>query len=132
MQLFAKLALAAFAVSLSLAQAQAADAPGKKGQRPGGGDFKAKLLEKFDTNKDGQLSDAEKQAARAEFEKRKGETGKGGPGKGGPGRGFGKGGPGGFDREALMKKLDKNGDGKLDDAEKQAAREAFGKKRAEK
>ena len=33
-------------------------------------EMKAKFMEKFDTDKDGQLSDAEKEAAKAEFQKR--------------------------------------------------------------
>jgi polyisoprenoid-binding protein YceI len=38
------------------------------------------------------------------------------------------GGSGGFDREAMMKRFDKNGDGQLDDTERAAMREQFGGK----
>ena len=40
---------------------------------------KAKFMEKFDTDKDGQISDAEKEAIKAEFAKRGPKCGKKGP-----------------------------------------------------
>ena len=39
-------------------------------------EMKAKFMEKFDADKDGQLSDAEKEAAKAEFQKRAPKCGK--------------------------------------------------------
>ena len=71
-------------------------------------------LEKFDTNKDGMLSEAEKAAA-AEALKQKGML---------PGSGIVPG------SEEFLKKFDRNGDGKLSDAEKQAAQSAWQKMRA--
>ncbi len=102
--------------------------PGKDGKgRPGKGrpgQFdRAAILKQFDKNGDGKLDEAERQAAREAFMKRRG-----GPGKAGKGR-PGKGRPGGLDRAAILKQFDKNGDGKLDEAERQAAREAFMKRR---
>ena len=40
-------------------------------------------------------------------------------------RGSGQGGYGGFDRDAMMKRLDTDGDGKISDAEREAARKQF-------
>ena len=47
-----------------------------------------------------------------------------GPGQGAGNRG-GPGGSGGFDREAMMKRLDTDGDGQISDAEREAARKQF-------
>lgn len=70
-----------------------------------------KLIEKFDKDGDGKLSEAERQAARAA---------RGNPGAGGsrpdPAR-----------MKKLVEKFDKDGDGKLSEAERQAARAAAGK-----
>lgn len=89
--------LAGFSFS---AMAQAAPAKGA------GGDRKAQMMKRFDTNGDGQLSPAEKQAAMAA---RGGKPGAGNQGAGG-------------DRKAqMMKRFDANGDGQLSPAEKQAA-----------
>jgi HlyD family secretion protein len=46
-----------------------------------------------------------------------------------PGAGREGGGAGGFNREAMMKEFDKNGDGTLDDEERAAMRERFGNRR---
>ena len=79
--------------------------------------LKEKILKKFDANGDGQLSDEEKEKAKAAFRERVG-------GKGGPG------GPGGPGREELMKKFDANGNGQLEPEEKAklmaAMKERFG------
>ena len=83
---------------------------------------RAAMMKRFDKNGDGKIDEAERQAAREAFMKRRGGGGKG---KGRPGKGR----PGGFDRSAIIKRFDKNGDGKLDEAERQAAREAFMKRR---
>lgn len=104
-----------------------AGAPGGKpgeGGRPSPEQMK-ELMKKFDKNGDGKLDDGEKAAARESFMKMRG--GAGAPG-GKPGEG--KPGDGGPNREAMIKKFDKNGDGKLDDGEKAAAKEAFEKMRA--
>ena len=109
-------------------------------------EMKAKFMEKFDADKDGQLSDAEKEAAKAEFQKR----GPKGPkcGKKGPRR------PGCCGKKAerpqlteeqkaemkakfearkaemkakFMEKFDTDKDGQLSDAEKEAAKAEFQK-----
>ncbi len=109
-------------------------------------EMKAKFMEKFDADKDGQLSDAEKEAAKAEFQKR----GPKGPkcGKRGhrrPGC-CGKRGPKGqrpqlteeqkaemkakFEarKAKFMEKFDADKDGQLSDAEKEAAKAEFQKR----
>ncbi len=82
---------------------------GKHGQRP---DFRKMMLEKFDANKDGQLDDAEKAAAKAEFEAKRAEM------------------KAAFEKK-MLEKFDANKDGQLDDAEKAAAKAEFEKMRAE-
>lgn len=76
-----------------------------KGERPGFD--RAEFMKKFDKDGDGQLSDAERTAAREEFAKNQG-------------------GRGNF-REELLKRFDKDGDGKLSEEEMAAAREARAK-----
>ena len=118
--------LAAFAVTLGLAT-HAFAAPGDGEKKPGGpgGPGREAMIKKFDKNGDGKLDDGEKAAARESFMKMRGGAGAPGgkPGEGKPGEG-------GPNREAMIKKFDKNGDGKLDDGEKAAAKEAFEKMRA--
>lgn len=118
--------------------------PGQFGGGPGGAggrpspEMMKEMLKKFDKNGDGKLDDSEKNAAREQFMKMRGGkpgdgAGKPGEGKSGAGKpGAGKPGAGdqGARREAFMKEFDKNGDGKLDDSEKAAAKEAFEKMRA--
>jgi len=77
-------------------------------------EMQKKLLEKFDTNKDGVLSDAEKLAAAEEL-KKNGML---------PGSGVMPG------SEEFLKKFDRDGDGKLSPAEKLAAQSAWQKMRA--
>jgi hypothetical protein len=83
-----------------------------------------------------QAADAEKGKGKGfpgKFEKGKGrpQAGKGGPGgKGGFGRGPG--GPGGAGKAEFLKRFDKDGDGQLSDAEKQAIREAFANRKKDK
>ncbi len=126
--------IAAGLMICSIGSANAADGKGPEGKgkrdsQKGRADFQKKMLEKFDKNGDGQLSADEKEAAKAAFEARKGgKPGeKGFNGKGGRGKDFG-----GKGREAMMKKFDTNSDGKLDETEKAAAKEAFQKRREEK
>lgn len=83
------------------------------------------MLKRFDQDQDGKLSDEERAAARKAFEARRG----GGPGNRGPrgaGRGAGEGRP---DREkmraAMLKRFDKDGDGKLSDDERAEMRKQF-------
>ena len=104
------------------AVADAAPGQGKaKGARPQGkGDGKgipAEILKRFDKDGDGKLNDAERDAAKKAREERGGKPGQ--PGR--PGQ------PGGGDgkmREEVLKRFDKNGDGKLNDEEKAAAKKA--------
>ena len=58
---------------------------GEKGERPSREDMQKKMLEKFDTDKDGQISDAEKEAMKAARPQRERGQGKGkGRGNKGP------------------------------------------------
>ncbi|MCB9834346.1 MAG: EF-hand domain-containing protein, partial [Planctomycetes bacterium] len=84
------------------------------------------MMKRFDKNGDGQLDEAEREAMRKEF--------------GGRRRGEGR--PAGDDEEdgpapeerrgrraEMMKRFDKNGDGKLDEAEREAMRKELGERR---
>ncbi len=82
---------------------------GKRGERP---DFRKVMLEKFDANKDGQLDDSEKAAAKAAFEAKRAEM------------------KAAFEKK-MLEKFDANKDGQLDDSEKAAAKAEFEKMRAE-
>ena len=82
---------------------------GKHGERP---DFRKMMLEKFDANKDGQLDDSEKAAAKAEFEAKRAEM------------------KAAFEKK-MLEKFDADKDGQLDDSEKAAAKAEFEKMRAE-
>src|SRR5262245_31461203 len=74
-----------------------------EGRRPHRGmEFRKKILERFDANKDGQLDEAERKAAREAFEQRRGEF-----------------------KAKAMEKFDANQDGRLDENERQAAKEAM-------
>ncbi|MBQ8375695.1 MAG: hypothetical protein IJX33_01415 [Akkermansia sp.] len=66
---------------------------------------KAKFMEKFDTNKDGQISDDEKEAIKAAHEARKAEM-----------------------KAKFMEKFDTDKDGQISDAEKEAIKAEFGKR----
>lgn len=110
--------------------AQAADDAKPNRPAKGEGPSREAVLKKFDKNGDGTLDDSEKAAAKAEFAKNRPDAaGAGKPGERKPGQG----GPAGrLDPEKmkeLIKKFDKNGDGTLDGAEKEAAREEFMKLR---
>ncbi|MEK6257313.1 MAG: EF-hand domain-containing protein [Planctomycetota bacterium] len=102
--------------------ADAAPGQGKaKGARPQGKgqgrEIPAEILKRFDKDGDGKLNDAERDAAKKAREERGGKPGQ--PGR--PGQ------PGGGDgkmREEVLKRFDKDGDGKLNDAEKAAAKKA--------
>ncbi len=88
-----------------------------RGNAPGGrGPTREAMMKEFDTDGDGKLSDTERQVAMTEMRKRYQEQGV-------PGRAGGPNGRPQFNREELLKKHDKNGDGKLDDQERTAARE---------
>ena len=65
-------------------------------------EMKAKFMEKFDTDKDGQISDAEKAAIKAQFEAKQAEM-----------------------KAKFMEKFDTDKDGKISDAEKEAIKAEF-------
>jgi len=92
---------------LSVGSLLAEDAKPERKGPPGGGReaFMKQLLEKYDADKDGKLSDEERAKAR---EAMSGKRGEGRPSK-----------------EDILKKFDKDGDGKLSDDEKKAAMEAM-------
>src|SRR5262245_57476761 len=76
------------------------------------GEFKAKILQRFDKNGNGQLDPDEKQAAKAEMHKhRQGAGAKRGMGK----RGMG------HMKARILQRFDANGNGQLDPDEKLAA-----------
>ena len=105
-------------VALLAAQALAADPP-KPMVDPAkaAAEAQKKLLEKFDLNKDGLLSDAEKLRAQEELKKQGALVGSGLV-------------PGGFPgAEEFLKKFDKDRDGKLSEAEQLAAQAAMQKMR---
>jgi len=106
------------AVALALgswtAGTYAEDTKPAPGKGPAAGQFRQKLLEKFDKNGDGKLDAEELKAAREEFQKN------GGPKLGPQGEEL---------KKKLLEKFDKNGDGKLDADELKAAREEMQKRR---
>jgi hypothetical protein len=90
-----------------------AGAPGRGPGGPGGPPFDVnnpppQVLQRFDEDRDGKLSEQELAAMRQEMQRR---------GPGGPG--------GPPNREEMMKRFDKDGDGQLNDAERAAMREAM-------
>ena len=117
----------------------AGEMPGRKGRE----DFHKQMLEKFDADKDGQLSETEKEAMKADMEKHRAE-GKNRPGvrgdrnpKGPHGerpegmRPEGKQRPEGMQRPSredmqkkMLEKFDADKDGQLSDAEKEAMKAA--------
>jgi len=78
--------------------------PGDRGDR--GAQARDAMMRQFDTDGDGELSDAERQAARAQWEARAGEG-----------------------RQVMMRRYDKDGDGELSESERQAARAEIGQLR---
>ncbi|MBM3879402.1 MAG: HlyD family efflux transporter periplasmic adaptor subunit [Verrucomicrobia bacterium] len=119
---------------------------GEGGGGPGGGEGggrrsrfnQEEVLRQYDANGNGQLDDDERQAMMAAFQARfGGQGGQGRPGgQSGPGGqgGFGgMGGPGGFpggNLQEMIKRFDKNGDGELDDPEREAMRETLREERS--
>jgi hypothetical protein len=108
----------------------AAAAKGKKGPGPKGPEARKEMLEKYDTDKDGKLSEEERKAAFADRMSKK----------------FDKDGDGELNDEekaameeareahkaAMLKKLDKDGDGKISEEERKAARAEHGKGKGKK
>lgn len=95
------------------------------GDRPEGVDKKA-LLKKFDKDGDGKLSDEEKRAAKKAM-----QSGGGKPGKKTDEKEPADEGKGSAIPAEVLKKFDKDGDGKLNEEEKKAAYEALKKRKAE-
>ena len=84
------------------------------------------MLQQFDKNGDGQLDEEEQAAAREQGRQRFGQ--------GGGGRAGGAGGAGGMrgqmpNAEEMLKRFDKNGDGEIDEQEREAMRAEFGRNR---
>jgi Ca2+-binding EF-hand superfamily protein len=77
--------------------------PGAGGRRPLPPEARERVLEQFDADGDGQLNEAERQAARAGFEARRAEK-----------------------RAELLERFDADGDGELNETERAAAREEIG------
>jgi Ca2+-binding EF-hand superfamily protein len=100
--------------------------PGQPGARQRARPGREEILKRFDANGNGQLDPEEREAARqAMQERRRGAQGPGRrTGEQGPGR---RGGPGpgarGPSRDEILKQYDANGDGKLDEAEREKLRE---------
>ncbi|MBS0266334.1 MAG: EF-hand domain-containing protein [Planctomycetes bacterium] len=91
-----------------------------------------RLLEKFDTDQDGKLSESERQAARAAHAaKAQAAKGQGVKAPGAKGQAGGRR-PDPEKMKKLVARFDKDGDGKLNDSERQAAREALRKKKGKK
>jgi Ca2+-binding EF-hand superfamily protein len=85
--------------------------------------MREQAIKQFDKNGDGKLDQQEMAAARQAIQSR------GMPGKGGP-LGQGKVDGAGPGREEFLKRFDKNGDGKIDEQERTAARKAIEERRA--
>ncbi len=90
----------------------------KKARGPGARKMHKEMSEKFDANKDGELDETEKAAAKAEREKRK-EASDQEKGEG----------PGKKRHDEMLKMFDANNDGKLDEAEKAAAKAELEKRK---
>lgn len=109
------LCVALIAAGMTTANANADD---KKPARAT--DLRAKALAEFDKDGDGKLNPQEREAAKAAFEKRRAEAAKNRPDKA-------KGRPDAAARRAeIIKKFDKDGDGKLNEQERAAAKKALG------
>ncbi len=102
----------------------AAATGGRGGGRIPGFDREA-MMKEFDKDGDGQLDDTERAAMRETMGQRFGQGGPGGAG-GAPTAG----GRGSMpNREEMLKRFDKNGDGEIDDSEREAMRAEFGRNR---
>ena len=114
------------------AQEEAPTAPqprhwGAAGEMPNREEMKRKMLEKFDADKDGKLSDTEKEAIKAEMKNRHGKRGNRPEGmpKFGNKRGER---PQGQMPQQLLEKFDTDKDGQLNDTEKEAMKDGMKKR----
>lgn len=142
------------ALGLALSASSLAQEGGKKkGEDAGKRGPSADVIKQFDKNGDGKLDEAERKAMREARAKKRGEAGekgqkgkrgeagqkgqKGKRGEGAKGKGGEAGDKGkrgqrdGSRRAELIKQFDKDGDGKLNEAERKAAREHVAKQRKE-
>jgi hypothetical protein len=97
----------------------ASAAPGQGPDPAKRAEFRQKVLEKFDSNGNGQLDPDEREAARAAMQRRR-EQG------GGKGRQAGAADP--ERRKKMLEKFDTDGDGKLSETERAASKEARAKR----
>lgn len=92
----------------------------RRGKRSGRGQARERILQKFDTDNDGRLTGAEREAFREAMKARRGGEGRQGARRGAnPER-----------RAGILKRFDTDGDGVLSEQERQALRKAKGKRRA--
>ena len=116
----------------------AAAGPGANGKGAGalgkGAEMRAELLKRFDKDGDGKLNEEERAAAKQAMQVRGGRPGPKGQEKLGAGKGQpGQGAPGNRpNKEEFLKRFDKNGDGKITDDERAAAKQAMQERRAKK
>jgi hypothetical protein len=99
----------------------ASAAPGQGPDPAKRAEFRQKVLEKFDANGNGQLEPDEREAAKAAMQRRR-EQG------GGKGQGRQAGAADPERRKKMLEKFDTDGDGKLSETERAAAKEARAKR----
>lgn len=102
---FLQTCFAMMLLALFVGQASAGD-DFAKGDRPGRGEFRQRMLEEFDADGDGELSDDERATAREKMRDRRGKDGA-------EGRRGGRGGEGPPNPEELFERFDANGDNQL-------------------
>ena len=114
-------------VALACGNAWADDDKKKEGKGKRG-EMRKKLIEKFDADGDGKLSDDEKAKAREAMKKRRGQGRSGGDkARGGRGKGRPGGGASADFRKKMLEKYDADGDGKLNEEERGKARKEMQK-----
>ena len=92
-------------IGLAAAQGITTPQPDQSADVSNGGGFRQRMLQKYDTNNDGQLDAQERAAMRADFKAKRQER-----------------------REKMLAKWDANGDGKLEPSERAAMRQAHAEK----
>ena len=100
----------------------------RKSERTKPADAREALKKRFDADGDGKLSEAERATMKAAMGKRRQEAGQKGQQKGQQ-KGKKQGEKAGNTREELLKRFDTDGDGKLNEAERAAAKKAVAKRR---